>query len=668
MFQNIAKYTIGIPPLSTNTVQSCQPCITGKPVLNPKVNFSKTSQQPKRAISFLEALFVDICGPIEPASGPFRYFMIIRDATSKFTHTTLLSTKDTAFPRLLTQLFRLKNHFPDYRIKTIYFDNAKEFLSKTFAAYCDSIGITIKTSLPYEHNCPAETGIKLVQSIARPILLQSNLPPTAWGHAILHASDLLNLRPATHTQCTPTAMATNTTPNISFLRSFGAAVYVPINPTKRTKLGPRRILGIYIGFESPSIIRYLDPISGKPFTAKFSNCVFDENTFPKLQDSEKPFNPTNDTFTLTQPIHHIQNPEHFSGHGEREVQCLLHLHNFSKHSPEIFVPHNEIIKSHNPVKSITSQISTKPQNIPQRQKTKITPISQTCNQTSLILYNKQDPKDIYECRMRSDWEQWQQAISAEVASFKKHNVFGTPQETPHGFSPIGYRWIFTQKRDGNGNVIRHKARLVAQGFSQKFGTYYDMTYSPVIDFTSFRWLLNFTIQHDLEMQMVDIQTAYLYGSLDKEIYMKVPSGFPEFQDTKGLKNPSVCLHKSIYGLKQAGRIWYKHLESFLKEKHFSNHQIAPCVFIKYSKGDFTIICIYVDDINIIGTTPTVTSAKTALTSKFQVRDLGPTSFCLGLQIERTASCIFLHQKTYTQDILKKFNMSDANPIHTPMIV
>jgi hypothetical protein len=68
---------IGIPQLSTHTIQTCQSCITGKPVLNPKVNFPKPSQQPERAVSFLEALFVDICGPIEPESGTFRYFMII---------------------------------------------------------------------------------------------------------------------------------------------------------------------------------------------------------------------------------------------------------------------------------------------------------------------------------------------------------------------------------------------------------------------------------------------------------------------------------------------------------------------------------------------------------------------------------------------------------------
>ena len=71
-------------------------------------------------------------------------------------------------------------------------------------------------------------------------------------------------------------------PNISHLRIFGCAVYVPIAPTQRTKMGPQRRLGVYVGFDSPSIIRYLEPLTGDVFTVRFTNCHFNERVFLSL--------------------------------------------------------------------------------------------------------------------------------------------------------------------------------------------------------------------------------------------------------------------------------------------------------------------------------------------------------------------------------------------------
>ena len=76
-------------------------------------------------------------------------------------------------------------------------------------------------------------------------------------------------------------------PNVSYLRIFGCAVYVPIAPPQRTKMGPQRRLGIYVGYESPSIIKYLEPLTGDSFTARFADCHFDESDFPILGGENK---------------------------------------------------------------------------------------------------------------------------------------------------------------------------------------------------------------------------------------------------------------------------------------------------------------------------------------------------------------------------------------------
>ena len=102
------------------------------------------------------------------------------------------------------------------------------------------------------------------------------------GHAILHATTLIQIRPTTNHECSPLQLALGSQPNVSHLRIFGCVVYVPITPPQCSKLGPQHRLGIYVGFNSPSIIRYLKPFTSDVFTARFANCYFGENVFPLL--------------------------------------------------------------------------------------------------------------------------------------------------------------------------------------------------------------------------------------------------------------------------------------------------------------------------------------------------------------------------------------------------
>ena len=107
---------------------------------------------------------------------------------------------------------------------------------------------------------------------------------------------------------------------------------------------------------------------------------------------------------------------------------------------------------------------------------------------------------------------------------RKRGVFGPIIRTPHDIKPVGYKWVFVRKRNENGEVVRYKARLVAQRFSQRPGIDYEETYSPVVDATTFRFLISLAVREGLDLRLMDVVTAYLYGPLDNEIYMKVPEG------------------------------------------------------------------------------------------------------------------------------------------------
>ncbi|KAL0343769.1 UNVERIFIED_CONTAM: Retrovirus-related Pol polyprotein from transposon RE1 [Sesamum angustifolium] len=246
-----------------------------------------------------------------------------------------------------------------------------------------------------------------------------------------------------------------------------------------------------------------------------------------------------------------------------------------------------------------------------------------------------DPQTMEECQHRNDWKSWKKAIQDELDSLNKRDVFGPIIPTPKGVKRVGYKWVFVRKRNEQNEVVRYKARLVAQGFTQKPGIDYTETYSPVVDATTLRFLISLSVIEQLKMQLMDVVTAYLYGSLDTNIYMRIPEELkmPEALKSKSRHMYSIKLKRSLYGLKQSGRMWYNRLSEYLIKKGFCHNQISPCLFIKRTESGFVIIAVYVDDLNIIGSPEEIRQAADYLKSEFEMKDLGTTKYCLGLQFE-----------------------------------
>ena len=136
---------------------------------------------------------------------------------------------------------------------------------------------------------------------------------------------------------------------------------------------------------------------------------------------------------------------------------------------------------------------------------------------------------------------------------------------PTGTKVIPLKWVYKLKKDRLGNIIRHKCRLVAQGFYQVFGQDYTDTYSPVAKFTSIRTLLAISAQLGLQVRQMDVDTAFLKASISENIWVKVPDGTELPPGDDGIYK----LKKSLYGLKQAPREWNQCINEFLvKELHF----------------------------------------------------------------------------------------------------
>jgi ribonuclease HI len=143
---------------------------------------------------------------------------------------------------------------------------------------------------------------------------------------------------------------------------------------------------------------------------------------------------------------------------------------------------------------------------------------------------------------------------------------------------------------------------------------------------------------------------------------------PEANSSGSREGYSIKLYKALYGLKQSRRVWYKRLSEYSLKEGYKNDSICPCIFMKRSGKEFAIIVVYVDDINIIGTPEELPKAIDCLKKEFEMKDLGKTKFCLGLQIEYLNGGILVHKEAYTTKVLKHFYMDKSHPLSTPMVV
>ena len=260
-------------------------------------------------------------------------------------------------------------------------------------------------------------------------------------------------------------------------------------------------------------------------------------------------------------------------------------------------------------------------------------------------------------------DKWINAMEQELKSLKENKVWELV-ELPKDQKIIGSKWVYKLKSGPDGSIERYKARLVAQGFSQKYGTHYDETFCPVVRLESLRTMIALAVQHGLKLHQVDVITAFLNGKLEVEVYMRQPEGFI----AKGQEHLVCKLKESIYGLKQSPRCWNTILDDQLKDMGFVQSASDSCVY-KDSGGEMFLIGVYVDDIILAGKSDkSIKEVKRALDAKFDIKDMGKLHYFLGikfLQDEKTGN-VWIGQPAYVESILKKFGMENSKPVSTPI--
>ncbi|GJT10222.1 putative ribonuclease H-like domain-containing protein [Tanacetum coccineum] len=223
-------------------------------------------------------------------------------------------------------------------------------------------------------------------------------------------------------------------------------------------------------------------------------------------------------------------------------------------------------------------------------------------------------------------------MQEELLQFKLQEVW-TLVDLPNGKRAIGSKWVFRNKKDERGIVIRNKARLVAQGYTQEEGIDYDEVFAPVARIEAIRLFLAYASFKDFVVYQMDVKSAFLYGKIEEEVYVCQPPGFedPDFPDRV------YKVKKALYGLHQAPRAWYETLSTYLLDNRFQRGKIDKTLFIKRYKGDILLMS-----------------------------SMGELTLFLRLQVQQKKDGIFISQDKYVVEILKKFEFTEVKTASTPM--
>ncbi|KAK0593785.1 hypothetical protein LWI29_021976 [Acer saccharum] len=222
-------------------------------------------------------------------------------------------------------------------------------------------------------------------------------------------------------------------------------------------------------------------------------------------------------------------------------------------------------------------------------------------------------------------------MQEELSQFERNEVW-TLVPRPKTTNVIGTKWIFRNKSDEDGNIVRNKARLVAQGYSQIEGIDFEETFAPVARLESIRLLLSISWVCDAH------HPNHVYR-----------------------------LKKALYGLKQAPRAWYERLTQFLVDNNYTRGSVDKTLFIKRDNDELFIAQIYVDDIVFGSTNNTkVQQFVDVMSLEFEMSLVGELSYFLGLQIRQMHDGIFITQAKYAKNLVKKFGLEKAKHCDTPM--
>ncbi|GJY26599.1 putative ribonuclease H-like domain-containing protein, partial [Tanacetum coccineum] len=628
-----------------------------------------------------------------------------------FTWVFFLTTKDETSEILKNFIKEIEN-LVDKKVKIIKSDNGTEFKNKVMDDFCREKDIRREYSVARtpQQNRIAERRNRTLVETARTMLANSKLPTTFWAETVSTACYVQNrvLLVKRHNK-TPYELFRGFKPALSFMRPFGCHVTILNTLDHLGKFDGKSDEGFFVGYSlSSKAFRVYNTRTRK--VEENLHIGFLENK-PMLEGNGPKW--LFDIDSLAQSMNYVpddanKEPQHSGDPGKKIDEGVSNASGVDdEDSPEsstlnINTAEPSVNTGRPRVNTASANFNPGSLNFNTVSRTVITTshkevilldynvnIASPEVNTGRFILNTVDPsvnnasssdpdspkdmftmgashtlEDTYEEPKRvskalSD-SAWVEAMQEELLQFKLQKVW-VLVDLPKGKRAIGTKWIFKNKTDERGIVIKNKARLVAQGHTQEEGIDYDEVFALVARIEAIRLFLAYSSFMGFIVYQMYVKSAFLYGQIEKEVYVCQPPGCEDpYYPDKVYK-----VVKALYGLHQAPRAWYETLANYLLGNGFQRGKIDQTLFIKKQKGDILLVQVYVDDI-IFGSTKkeTCTEFEKLMKDKFQMSSIGELTFFLGLQVKQKEDGIFISQDKYIAKILRKFNYTDMKSAST----
>lgn len=642
-------------------------------------------------------IHTDMVGPIKPKGflDEIYFFTFTCDAT-RYTHVYTAKRKNEWFFHLQTYYSYVQNRTqkskPIARLRT---DFGTELRSDTVDNWLLHEGITFEPSAPYsqEQNGVSERMGRTIMDMTRCTIIQGDIPDDLWPEVVLAMVEVKNLRPTNALNGkSPSEALEKKSPRLDHLRVLGSTVYVLIHEEERqgdksksAKFAPRARKGKLVGYDGHTIycvflkddnkiirvkdIRIYEDVKAKEDT--------DLPTYEAIMIEEHGGDPNSSSSLSQQKIPQVSDSISCSSNMPTEQSQRGKRKRGRPRKVDVNVMITKLQKLEDLVSdSVKDTLTTISDN--DKDKDAINPMALLAQ--SLVDIEASDPEAFalvssfdmaepgsYEAAMSGPYAaEWSKGAHEEYDSLIANDTWELVkvENVKPGHIVLCGKWMFKLKRGVEGNITRFKARWVVKGFLQQYGIDYDQTFAAVMKPMAFRILFAVAAALDLDIDQIDVKTAFLYGVVQELIYVHMPPGF---------KIPGmVCrLKKALYGLKQSPRLWYEKLSGFLLENlGLTRLHADHGIFATKDGLKGPIVSSFVDDLNIMAPKGTglITRVKDKLKAAFNMVDMGPISYYLGLKIERNREerTLKLSQPAYIDKIVHRFGLGSAKPCNTPM--
>jgi hypothetical protein len=612
----------------------------------------------------LDLIHSDVTGPY-PVRGfkGQRFVVSFIDDYTGFSEVHFMKHKSEVFH--LFQNFRTRHETDTMKIHFWHSDNGGEYVSNENTAVLFTQGITHHTTAPYtpEQNPVAERFNGVIMSKANPLLIKSGLPQKYWPLAYDTANYLRNISPYRNLPATPWELWYGIAPHFDHLMIFGSKAFGHIRKVKGFKAHQK--VGHFVGYDGNSIQLLLadgkvwrmtgltaietpsktlpetrSSIAPRTNTAPLSATEEEDGIIPDRTPCNGGASANNTTTDNSDDRpHRAPHPTTRaieSSQQADEVQALFSTPSFKRALDTLVTEHSR--KPHQP----------DPDHIRTNFALFAPVAQQRCRQTFQLLAaatstEAYEPNTYKQAISSEQSQKWREAMDKELRSLEENNVWDLTN-LPDGVTALSGRWVYKLKRGIDGSITRYKARWVVRGFEQEEGVDYHETFASVVKPMSYKALFAIAAAKDWEIEQMDVITAFLYGQVEEDIYIKQPTGFEDGTD-------KICkLNRALYGLRQSPRIWYNTLSNFLNSEGLT---ALDNDFSVFHRGNL-IVAIYVDDLLIIGDEKDeINDLKKQLSDRFKMTDMGPVQYYLGMSVtrDRQNRTIRLGQQAYIEKIL-----------------